>query len=77
MTFIVVMPPIPGMTPVTVIVTHTGSVPAIARQLQQGCMINRLAVLAPGNGTCIRTGLYTAAVRKAGKNKDRSGNRCD
>ena len=77
MTFLVVMPLIPGMTLVTVIVTRTGSVPVIVCQLQQGCIVNRLAVLIPGIGNRIRTGLYTAAVRKAGKAKHRCGNRCD
>jgi hypothetical protein len=77
MTFLVVMPLIPGMTLGTVSVTHVGSVPVIACQLQQGCIVNRLAVLIPGIGNRIRTGLYTAAVHKAGKAKYRYGNRCD
>jgi hypothetical protein len=77
MMFLVMMSPIPGMMPGTTIVTRAGSVPVIARQLQQGCIINRFAVLTPAAGTCIRTGLYTATVRKAGKAKDRSGYRCN
>jgi hypothetical protein len=77
MTFLVMMPLIPGMTPGTVMVTHAGSVTVIACQLQQGCIVNRLAVLIPGIGNRNRTGLYTAAVRKAGKTKYCCGKRCD
>jgi len=77
MTFLVMMPLIPGMTLGTVIVTHAGSVPVIVCQLQQGCIVNRLAVLIPGIGNRVRTGLCTAAVHQAGKAEYRCGNRCD